>query len=202
MVYLAMFFLSDAIRFFKIRVMKKIAAILFVLLVGGAPVFGQTYFTKNGRISFFSKTILEDINAENNQVISVLDIQSGSLQFLLFNAAFHFPRAKMEEDFNEDYMESAKYPKSIFKGMIADMNKIDFTKDGEWQVSVSGDILIHGITRHISVPGKIVIKEGILETHSVFKILVKDYDIKIPSIVSKKISESVQVTVDCIYQKK
>ncbi len=82
------------------------------------------------------------------------------------------------------------------------MNKIDFTKDGEWQVSVSGDILIHGITRHISVPGKIVIKEGILETHSVFKILVKDYDIKIPSIVSKKISESVQVTVDCIYQKK
>jgi hypothetical protein len=160
------------------------------------------YFTKNGHISFFSKTILENINADNNQIISVLNTQTGLLQFSLLNNAFHFPKAKMEEDFNEDYMESSKYPKSTFKGIIENIDNIDFSKDGTWNVQATGDLMIHGVTKNVTVPGQINIKNGTIAAKAAFKILLKDYNIKIPSIVSNKISESIDVMVECLYQKK
>jgi len=163
---------------------------------------GQVYFTKNGSISFFSKTILQNIQADNNEVISILNFQTGSLQFSLLNTAFHFPKAKMEEDFNENYMESGKYPRSKFKGSIANINKIDFSKDGTWPVNVTGDLMIHGITKNITTPGKIIIKDGKISATASFKILLEDYRIKIPSIVSNKISENIEITINCNYEKK
>ena len=86
---------------------------------------------------------MQDIKADNNQAISVLNIQTGAIQVSLLNNAFHFPKAKMEEDFNEDYIESAKYPKSTFKGMITDISKIDVGKKrklfrkGKWRLNDS-----------------------------------------------------------------
>lgn len=181
---------------------RHIVLALLTSVIFFTPGYSQLYFTKNGHISFFSKTILENINADNNQVISVLNIQTGSLQFSLLNNAFHFPKAKMEDDFNEDYMESSKYPKSTFKGTIGNISDIDFSKDGTWNVKVTGDLMIHGVTKNITVPGKINIQNGTIAANAAFKIVLKDYNIKIPSIVSNKISESIDVMVECSYQKK
>ena len=162
----------------------------------------QVYYTKNGSISFFSKTVLENIDAENNQVISVLNVETGALQFSLLNNAFHFPKAKMEADFNEDYMESDKYSRSTFKGTITNLSDVNFNKDGSYPVKVNGDLTVHGVTKNISAPGTIVIKNGNVSATSSFKVLVSDYQIKIPSIVSNKIGESIEVKVACNYQKK
>ena len=175
---------------------------LTIFVISFNSGYSQVYFTKNGHISFFSKTILENINADNNQIISVLNTQTGLLQFSLLNNAFHFPKAKMEEDFNEDYMESSKYPKSTFKGIIENIDNIDFSKDGTWNVQATGDLMIHGVTKNVTVPGQINIKNGTIAAKAAFKILLKDYNIKIPSIVSNKISESIDVMVECLYQKK
>ncbi|MEO9051216.1 MAG: YceI family protein [Ginsengibacter sp.] len=181
--------------------MKKIF-LACVILVAMSPAYAQKYFTKNGHISFFSKTILENISANNEQVISVLDIQTGEIQFSLLNNAFHFPKAKMEDDFNEDYMESSKYQKSTFKGKVLNITNINFGKDGVWEVSVTGNLMIHGVTKNITARGQITIKDEKIATVASFRILLKDYNIKVPSIVSNKISESIDVTVDCLYQKK
>jgi len=103
-------------------IIKKIMTLLVILTFINSTTNAQVYYTKNGKISFFSKTSLEDISADNNQVISVLNIETGAVQFSLLNNAFHFPKAKMEDDFNENYMESNKYPKSTFKGTITDIS--------------------------------------------------------------------------------
>ena len=166
------------------------------------PANAQVYYTKNGNVSFFSKTVLENIDAENNQVISVLNPETGTLQFSLLNNAFHFPKAKMEADFNEDYIESDKYPRSTFKGTITNLSDVNFNKDGTYQISVNGDLSIHGVTKKITTPGIITIKNGSISATSSFKALVRDYRIKIPSIVSNKIGESVEIKVACNYQKK
>ena len=167
-----------------------------------SPADAQVYFTKNGHISFFSKTILENINADNEQVISVLNLQTGEFQFSLLNNAFHFPKAKMEDDFNEDYMESSKYPKSTFKGNLLNIANINFEKDGTWEVSVTGNLTVHGVVKSITIPGQIIVQEKKVSAVASFKILLKDYNIKIPSIVSNKISESIDVTVNFLYQEK
>lgn len=181
---------------------KRSLILLSVLTAIHIEVQSQVYFTKNGEISFFSKTSLENISADNNQVISVLNITTGALQFSLLNNAFHFPKAKMEEDFNEDYIESNKYPKSTFKGVVTPVNDISLLKDGSYPVKVEGELIIHGVSKNITAPGTITIKDGKIAATSSFKILVKDYNIRIPSIVNNKIAENIEVSVNCTYEKK
>jgi len=166
------------------------------------PSYGQLYFTKNGRISFFSKTSFQDIQADNNQVLSVLNLQTGTIQFSVLNDAFYFPKAKMQEDFNENYMESNKYPKSTFKGTISDISSVDVSKDGNYTIHVTGELMIHGVSQKISSTGTIMVKNGKLSATAAFYVLLKDYNISIPSIVNNKIAEKIRVTIDCNYEKK
>jgi len=184
--------------------MKRTIIILLVLLLSGSfcSSYGQLYFTKNGRLSFFSKTSLENISADNNQVLSVLNVQTGVLQFSVLNNAFYFPKAKMQEDFNENYMETYKYQNSTFKGNITDISNVDISKDGNYNVSAKGDLSIHGVTKSITVPATITVKGGKISAASSFKVLVKDYNISVPTIVTNKIAETIEVTVSCNYEKK
>lgn len=181
---------------------EKVLMLLLLLTAFRSEALGQIYYTKNGNLSFFSKSILENIDASNNQVISVINFQTGSIQFSLLNNAFHFPKAKMEEDFKENYIESDKYPWSTFKGTILDFSNANLTKDSTYKVNVKGDLSIHGVTKNISVPATILIKDGKLSATAVFNVLVKDYNISVPSIVANKIGESIQIKVNCSYEKK
>jgi polyisoprenoid-binding protein YceI len=135
-------------------------------------------------------------------VLSVLNISTGALQFSLLYNAYHFPKAKMEDDFNENYIESDKYPKSTFKGTITDVSSFSSLKDGSYPVNVKGDLMIHGISKNITAPGTVTIKDGKISATSTFKVLLKDYKIGIPTIVTNKISESIEITVNCNYEKK
>ena len=162
----------------------------------------QLYFTKNGNISFSSKTILEDIRAENNQVICVLNFSTCEIQFSLLNNAFHFPKAKMEEDFNEEYMQSEKYPMSTFKGTMLNINKINFQQDGKWKVNVTGNLQIHGVTKNITIPAIITIQNTRATAAATFTVSIKDFNIRIPSVTANKIAENVEIAVLCNYQKK
>lgn len=173
---------------------------VFVLL--SSQLFAQKTYTKNGNISFFSKSPLENIDAKNNQVMSVLNTQTGDMQFSVIIKAFHFKKALMEEHFNENYMESTKYPKATFKGIVSDISKINFTKDGIYNVSVSGDLTIHGVTNKITAPGQINIRNGVTSASSKFKVKLADYNIRIPKVVKDNIAEKIDITVACTYNQK
>jgi len=88
------------------------------------------YYTKNAKINFFSETPLEDIDASNNSSVSVLDTQSGSLQFSLLVKGFEFKNEEMQEHFNDDYMESDKFPKAEFKGTLINNSSVNYKKSG------------------------------------------------------------------------
>ncbi len=184
--------------------MKRTVIILLVIVFccSYCSSYAQLYFTKNGRISFFSKTSLENISADNNQVISVFNVQTGLVQFSLLNNAFYFPKAKMQEDFNENYMESDKYPKSTFKGIVTDIGTINLNNDGNYKMHVKGDLTIHGVTKNITASGNIIVKNGNISATTSFKVLLTDYRIKIPTIVTDKIAREIEITVNCIYEKK
>jgi hypothetical protein len=184
--------------------MKKELLALFIVLFTqlSEPAVGQVYYTKNASVSFFSKTALEDISAENNQVISIINFATGELQFSLLNTAFHFLKAKMESDFNENFIESQKFPRSKFSGKIASAGNIDLTKDGVWPVDVTGSLNIHGVSRNIKVPATITVRNGQVSATAKFRIAIADYSIEVPSIVSNKVAETIDVSVSCHYQKK
>lgn len=182
--------------------MKNLFFTLATILIISLPATAQNYFTKNGKISFFSKTSMENIDAVNNQVVSVVNTQTGDMGFSVLINGFLFKKALMQEHFNENYMESTKYPKATFKGNIADLAKISFTKDGSYAVTVSGDLTLHGVTKKVSVPGSITVKGGKFSGTATFNILLADYNISIPSVVQSNISKTIEIKVDCNYEPK
>ena len=178
--------------------MKKV---IFLFLLSGflLNIHAQKYMTRTGYIGFFSHTPLEDIKAENNQVASVLDASNGDIVFQVLMRSFHFDKALMEEHFNENYVESEKYPKATFAGNITDFSGVDLNKDGEYNVSVKGKLSIHGVTKEIEEKGVITVKDGKVNAHSEFEINPDDYSIEIPSVVREKIAKEISVTVDINY---
>lgn len=175
--------------------MKQVllAAIASLVLVHSGTA--QKYYTKNGSISFFSSTSMEDIKADNNQVMSVLNAQTGDMQFSVIVKSFHFKKALMEEHFNENYMESDKFPKSEFKGKVDNINAVNFSKDGTYPVTVSGNMTIHGVTKKVQTKGTVKVAGKSITLNSQFNVKPADYGIKIPSVAAGKIASSIQVTV-------
>jgi polyisoprenoid-binding protein YceI len=178
--------------------MKHIA-ILFFLLASGYAVNAQKYMTKNGFIGFYSLTSMEEIKAGNNQVAGVLDTSTGDMVFQVLIKSFHFERALMEEHFNENYMESEKYPKSTFKGKITDLSSVNFSKNGTYDVTVDGDLTIHNVTNKVSMKGTIEVITGGINANSKFNIVPEDYKINIPGVVREKINKNLEVTVAIKY---
>lgn len=174
--------------------MKKITLIFTVtLLVLSANA--QKYMTKNGYIGFYSHTPMEDIKADNNQVAGIIDIATGDMVFQALIKSFHFDRALMEEHFNENYMESEKYPKATFKGKISNLSAVNFAKNGTYEVTVEGDLTIHNVANKVSTKGSIEIVTGGINAGSKFKVNPEDYKIEIPGVVREKINKDLEVNV-------
>jgi hypothetical protein len=178
--------------------MKRLI-VLFFLFNLVLAVNAQKYMTKNGFIGFYSHTPMEDIKAENNQVVGALDISTGEMVFQALIKSFHFDRALMEEHFNENYMESDKIPKSMFKGKITNLSAVDFTKNGAYDVTVEGDLTIHDVTNKITTKGTIEVVSGGINANSKFNIIPEDYKITIPGVVREKINKNLEVTIAMKY---
>lgn len=179
--------------------MKTIAMIAAYLMLMG-PLAAQQYFTKTGYISFFSSAPLEDITAENNQVTSIVDFGTGEMAFSLLMKGFHFEKALMEEHFNEKYVHSNEFPKSTFEGNITNLDDVDLSSDGDYEVDIEGKLTMHGVTQDISTSGTISVKNGEVSGEAVFPVTLADYDIEIPGVVKDNIAETVEVTVRMDYQ--
>jgi len=176
-------------------------SIIILLLCAVQAVYGQTkYFTKTGTVHFFAGTAVEDIDAINKSLTSVFETSSGRMEFAALIKGFEFKRGLMQEHFNENYLESDKYPKAVFKGKCIDLSKIDFKKDGAYPVIVSGVLEIHGVSREVAVPGEIRIDKGVVASNATFKIQLKDYNVEIPGAVKDKISPVVEIKVNCVYK--
>ncbi len=155
----------------------------------------QKYMTKEGYIGFFSHTPLEDIKADNNQVAGLLDTSTGEIVLQVLIKSFRFKKALMQEHFNESYLESDKYPRSIFTGKITDIKSIDFSKNGTYEVNVEGELTIREVTKKISAKGTFEINGGKIKASSKFNIAPEDYNIRIPAVVRNNIARIIEVTV-------
>ena len=172
-----------------------------MLFVFPVICFSQSkYYTREGHIHFKSEAKLEIIEANNYKVNSVLDLGTGNIEFAVLIKAFEFKKALMEEHFNENYLESKDYPKSIFKGKLIGTDSIIDKKDGVYQVQVEGELTLHGVTKELKVPANLTVDNGIVKAESSFTLRVEDFDIKIPAVVTDNIAREISVNVTINYK--
>lgn len=177
--------------------LRKCATTLAFILLASTGVQAQDkFFTKSGKIEFFSNAPMEDIEARNRTATAVLDTRTGALQFSVLMKGFEFQKALMQEHFNENYVESHKYPKGEFRGTIVNNADINYSKPGTYPATVKGKLTIHGVTRDVLATGSITVDGTALLATSSFNIKLSDYNIKVPSVVKDKLSNNIKITVD------
>lgn len=177
--------------------MKKILTLIGLIVIGHTVAYSQLFMTRTGFIGFYSKTPLEDIKAENNQVYAVIDAGKKNIAVSLLVKGFVFAKELMQEHFNENYVESDKYPKAFFTGTYT--GNVPLNKDGLYPVTVKGNLTLHNVTKPIEEPATLEVKGGKLSGKSAFKLKPEDFNMTIPSIVRDKISKemTVHVQVEC-----
>ncbi len=166
--------------------------IIYLWMLSGLTAQGK-YLTKEGYVSFFSHAIVEDIKADNNQVLSIVDTQTGEIVVQLLMRSFMFEKALMQEHFNESYVESYKYPKATFSGIIKNIVGLD---DLNVETEIVGILALHGREKEISTKVAIRKKGDLLILSGDFSVEVADFDIKIPAIVENNIAKTIKVSFD------
>jgi polyisoprenoid-binding protein YceI len=172
--------------------MKKLFLCL-ITITSYAVAHSQMLMTKNATISFHSHTFLENIDAVNNSVMAVIDGTKKNIAFSLLMKQFDFPKKLMQTHFNENYVESDKFPKATFSGAYTE--NADLTKDGDYSLNVNGKLTIHGVTRQVQIPATLTVKAGTVTGITTFKLNPTDYNIDIPFIVRDKIEKENTVKV-------
>ena len=174
---------------------------LLILFVITLSSFSQQYITRDGITEFDgSKAAFEPIKAKNNSSISIIDIESGGIAALIYIKDFDFRLGLMQEHFNENYLESNKFPKSTFEGDIKDFDFNKLTNDFK-NYSIQGKLTIKGVTQIVNTEAQLRLIDEKLELKCNFNILLSDFKIKIPRVVFKKIDEKVKINLNFKYEK-
>jgi polyisoprenoid-binding protein YceI len=175
--------------------MKKI---LFgaLALVFTLNLSAQKFFTKEAKVSFDATSSLEPIAATTNKGTLVIDATAGKLEAAVLVKGFHFEKALMEEHFNENYLESGKFPKATFAGDIVNKGDINLKKDGDYNAKIKGKLTMHGATKDVETTAKLTVKGGaIVSASAAFVATMEDYKIAIPGAVKDKIAKTAKISV-------
>ncbi|MEO6039952.1 MAG: YceI family protein [Saprospiraceae bacterium] len=157
----------------------------------------QKLFTRSGKVYFnaTAPSSPEVIEASHNSGTFVLDQSTGNLEMAVLVKGFSFERALMQEHFNENYLESSKFPKAIFKGKLDKLSDVNFTKDGTYTANVTGEMTIHGVTQKVNTPVSFTVKGGVVNATTKFVLTLTDYGIDIPSLVADKVGKQANLSV-------
>jgi len=175
---------------------KKITRLLLLIISVciHLNVKAQNFNGKSLRIGIYSSTPLEDIKAVSDKAAAVLISKTQEIAIQVPIKSLEFDRKLMQEHFNENYLESDKYPYAKFKGNITPA--LDFNKDGDYNVTVNGTLSVHGVDKKRTIPGRLTIKDGVVQISTEFKVACVDHNIDIPKLVFTKIAEFISVKVD------
>jgi polyisoprenoid-binding protein YceI len=162
---------------------------------------GPVYEVKNGTILFHSSAELELIKASSDQLKGLVDTDKKNFAFKISMNSFQgFNSPLQREHFNENYVESGKFPDASFSGKIIEDD--DLTKDGVYTIRAKGLLTVHGVSQERIIRSTVTVKQGKIKLNSIFTVLLTDHNIKIPRIVSEKLSSEIKVEIQAELEEK
>jgi len=177
--------------------MKKITLLLLYLSV--LTIYAQEKLTSSKSVIQFEASVplFEEVKAQNNEVKCVLIPHKSQITFVAFIDKFEFKRSLMKAHFNNNYIESHRYPKAVFKGNIEKFDLKDINEI-EKEYLINGKMEIHGESKKISVTAKIMKTVNGIQITSDFILNADDFKIEIPTIVIAKVSKYVTTHIECV----
>ena len=189
--------LKSLILMFKHRYMKTRIFLLFIASFALFQANGQKVYSTNAATVRFIAVDDNDIDATNKKAVSRLE-PNGKLSFIMLMKDFSFDMETMQKHFNEEYVESDKYPRGFFNGQITNIKSVNFAKDGKYPVVVQGNMQVHGVNKTIQTNGFIEVIQGQPKATAKFTVTLKDF--KIGGLLIKMVADKVDVEVVANYQ--
>lgn len=172
--------------------MKKIT-LIFLLYFANLALAQEKMTTQKGIIDFeASVPLFEEVKAKNENVACTINLENGELSSTVLIKDFHFKIALMEQHFNENYMESHRYPKAVFKGTIEGFN-LNIIGTSPKEFKLKGTLKLHGKLKKINTVVLLKKSNNGLEIITDFNVNSKEFNIKIPEILSMKVAETVNI---------
>jgi hypothetical protein len=173
----------------------SIITLLLALFAFGQVQAQKIYSTKTATVRFIAVDD-KDIDATNTKVVSRLEA-NGKLSFIMLMKDFNFEMDLMQKHFNDEYVESDKFPRGIFNGQITNIKSVNFAKDGSYPIIVKGNMQVHGVNKAIQSNGLIVISNGVAKASAKFTVSLKDFGIG--GVLIKMVADKVEVEVVASY---
>lgn len=152
------------------------------------------YRCENGKVYIKSEATLEVIQARSSKLRGAIDPLNNTFAWSVETSSFEgFNSPLQREHFNENYMESSKFPKVIFSGKI--IEKIDFQTNGKYTVRAKGKLIAHGVEQERIIRSELEVMGNKIRVRAEFTVPLTDHDIRIPHIVYQKIAEEVSLTI-------
>lgn len=186
----------------KIKTINMKNLVLLIVTLGFVNIVSaQKYSTKTGKVTFeASVPLFEDVFAQDNSNIAIINADNGDFASVSTVKNFQFKVKLMEEHFNENYAETAQYPKTTFKGKIANFDKMKLTASPQ-KYTVQGTLNFHGVDKAVNSTATIYAKDGKIYMQGTFVARPADFKVTIPKMVMKKVAENVNVEYNYVLSK-
>lgn len=175
----------------KLHLFRVTCLVMFSTAMLSGTAFAQMFATSGGNTKFSASTPLENIEAENKKSQVILNTANNEIAIRMNMRDFVFPNKLMQEHFNENYIESEKYPTATFAGKVD--KAPDYTKNGQYDVAATGKFTVHGVTKERTITGKMKIEGGKITISSDFEVPLTDHKIDVPKVVFVKIAQIISV---------
>ena len=163
-------------------------------ILGGQFPPATIYRCDNGKVILKSDAALEMIQAQSNKLRGAVDFSTNSFAWTVEIRSFEgFNNQLQREHFNENYMESDKYPKASFTGKI--IEQVNLEVDGVYAVRAKGKISVHGVEQERIIKSQVTVAGKRIQISSTFTVPLSEHNITIPRIVYQKIAEEISVTI-------
>ena len=188
------------LKHITMKIKYLLLTVFSVFLLSSFVTDVQKYITKTGTIEIFSQTPVFTIEGVNKKVASILNVETGEVVVSTLIRSFKFEEALVEEHFNENYMESHKFSKAIFKGKIVNFKSIDFKKDGKYDIVIEGKLTIHGETNLVKENGTLEIKGDNITANTEFSVSLEKYKIEVEKSYKDAIKDDILLKIHFDYK--
>ena len=181
--------------------MKKSILTFVAVAAISLTAMSQKLTTSKSHIKFYSHTSVEDIEANNYKAVGTINPENGVVVFSIPMQSFEFEKSLMQKHYNSvKFLDTKQFPKAKLKGTISNLSAVNFKKDGSYNVTVKGNLTLHGVTNSVTEKATISIKGGKVSVVSKFNITLADYKVAfVKGKPSTNVAKTVEVTLNAQY---
>ncbi len=178
------------------RLYRSGLCLIFLCLAFVGRTAAQVYTSRTAHVHVQSSNKIKNIEADNYQVASVVNFETGEVRFEGLLKSFEFRLGAIDRVFNSERVNVSQYPKFRFEGMLINSKGQNFEKAGRYTTVVEGTLYLWDEKRITSAEGTIISDgKGKLSVQSDFLMRIEEQSMnKLNELIDKKLPEAMNIS--------